>query len=119
MPPSPGVPGKNFSMNILKLTMLIGFGVALTMVGDVFLKRSNGLDRPGDLMVGFLFYGAGCIPVVAAFKRTEFGLVFIIWEALTVVLAIAIGRLLFAESITLSRLFAMILALGAILLSLK
>lgn len=101
-------------MSFLRLWILIATGVVLTIVGDVFLKRSNGTERPMELFVGMLFYTLGAIPVVLAFKRTEFGLVFVIWESITVVLAIIIGRALFGEHVTSYRIVAIALALAAL-----
>ncbi len=83
------------------------------------MKRSDGTGRPLYLIVGMVFYLLGCIPVVLAFKKTEFGLVFIVWESITVVLGIAIGRALFGEPVTLSRALAVIFAVIALTLSQK
>ena len=104
-------------MPALKLWAVITIGVILTLIGDIYLKRSNGLDRPMDLSLGILFYALGCVPVVFAFKRTQFGLVFIIWEAATVVLAIGIGRAMFGEALTLKKALAVLLAVGALVMS--
>lgn len=102
-----------------KLWMVMAVGVILTILGDIFLKRSNGLDRPADLAFGVFLYALGCIPVVYVFRLTAFSTVFLVWEALTIVLAIGIGRALFHESITPLRLIAICLALGALFLSSK
>ncbi len=106
-------------MAILRLWILISTGVLLTITGDVFLKRSNGIERPLELSFGILLYMLGAIPVVLAFKRTDFGLVFVIWESITVVLAIAVGRILFGEHVTPHRVLAIALALVALCFSQK
>jgi multidrug transporter EmrE-like cation transporter len=104
-------------MAVLRLWALIALGATLTMVGDTYLKRSNGLDRPIDLGLGLFFYMLGCVPVIFAFKHTDFSVVFIVWEAVTIVLAIWIGRAMFGEALTLNRLLAVALAIGALILS--
>lgn len=99
------------------IILLIIAGVALTLTGDVYLKRSGGWDSPRYLALGLLFYLIGCVPVVFVFKMTPFGDVFIAWEALTVTLAIIVGHFVFGESITLSKLTALCFAIAAVALA--
>jgi len=102
-------------MKDLALFGLSSIGVALTMVGDVFLKRYN----PGSfwfLVAGLLFYSLGCIPVIFIFKLTEFGNVFILWEALTVILAVTIGHVIFGENVTPNKMVAVGLVICALVL---
>jgi len=98
------------------LAALLSLGVSLTLAGDVFLKRSNGAQSVPNLLLGLLFYSLGCIPVIFIFRMVQFGQVFIAWEALTVVLAVLIGRAFFGEAITTSRLIAVMLVVGALVL---
>jgi multidrug transporter EmrE-like cation transporter len=104
-------------MITIKLLAVIALGVAFTLIGDVFLKRSNGFERPWDLALGVLLYSATCVPVLWAFKRAEFGSVFILWESLALIFAILVGRLVFQEPITTTRAFAALFALIALFLS--
>jgi len=104
-------------MQTAKLWAVIAIGATLTIIGDIYLKRSNGLDRLFDLVLGVCFYTLGCIPVVFAFKKTDFSPVFIVWEALTIVMAIGIGRVIFGEALTPNRLLAVALAISALILS--
>jgi len=92
-------------------------GVSLTMVGDVFLKRSEILTHPKLLIVGAAFYLAGCVPVALLFKNMDFTWVFIVWESLTVALALVVGSLLFREDLTANKMLALILAVLAVVLS--
>ena len=104
-------------MSMVRIWTMITVGVIVTLIGDIYLKRSNGLERPAYLALGLLFYTLGCGPVIVVFKRTQFGLVFILWEAITVIAAIGIGRTMFHEAITPNRLLAVALAIGALFLS--
>jgi multidrug transporter EmrE-like cation transporter len=104
-------------MSVAKLWALIVLGAMLTIVGDTYLKRSHGLDRLGDLGLGLCFYMLGCVPVIFAFKQADFSVVFIVWESVTLVIAIGIGRILFGEAVTLDRLLAVALAIAALILS--
>ena len=88
------------SMKITSTLCLMIVGVALTMAGDVFLKRSNGWSSPENLALGLVFYFLGCFPVAFLFTRMQFGTVFIAWEAVTIILAMAVGHLVFGEVIT-------------------
>lgn len=101
-------------MKNLEIFALVTVGVALSMIGDVLLKRSH----EGSLWVlggGLVFYFLGCIPVVLVFRLTTFGNVFILWEALTVILAVVVGQLLFDENITANKLVAIGLVVAAII----
>ena len=98
--------------------LLIVGGVALSMVGDVFLKKSHTTDYK-LFALGLFFYALGAIPVAFAFKKIEFGSVFLIWEAVTVIAALAIATLLFKEDLSNYKLIALLLALGAAYFSYK
>jgi len=93
-------------------------GVSFTMAGDVFLKKSH-LDHYGYLALGILLYACGVIPVAIIFTKMEFGSVFLAWEALTVILALAIASFYFDEPLTIYRGLAFVLALSALYFSNK
>jgi multidrug transporter EmrE-like cation transporter len=57
---------------ILSSFLLIVIGVAFSMVGDVFLKKSHTTDYK-LFALGLFFYALGAVPVAFAFKRIEFG----------------------------------------------
>lgn len=105
---------KLHNMRNLQVFALVIAGVALTMVGDVLLKRSHG-QSIWLLAGGLLFYSLGCVPVILVFRLTEFGNVFLVWEALTVVVAVVLGHLLFGESVTTNKLLAVGLVISALL----
>ena len=86
------------------------------MAGDVFLKKSQ-LTNHWYLVLGILLYACGVIPVAIIFKRMDFGSVFLVWEALTVILAMFIATLYFKESFTLYKGLALLFALVALYFS--
>jgi multidrug transporter EmrE-like cation transporter len=95
-------------------------GVILTLVGDVFIKRSGIWAHPKFLIIGAAFYLGGCIPVALLFRELDFSWVFILWESITVVLAVVVGRILFGESFSVSKLCAVAIAgMAALILGQK
>ena|SRR6185369_17000224 len=105
-------------MKFLNIFLWIVVGVTLTMAGDVFLKKSH-LHNYKYLVLGLILYGCGVIPVAVVFTKIDFGSVFLIWEALTVVLAIGIAFFYFEEPLTLYKSLAVVLALSALYFSYK
>ena len=61
----------------------------------------------------------GVIPVAIVFKRIDFGSVFLIWQAVTVIMALIIATLYFKELFTIYKFFALIFALVALYFSYK
>lgn len=102
----------------LKSFLIIFLGVGLTMAGDVFLKKSV-LEGNWYMVLGLLLYTCGIIPVVVAFKMVDFGSVFLIWEALTVILALLFATLYFKETFTLYKGLAMVFAVLSLYFSYK
>jgi hypothetical protein len=98
------------------LTLLITIGVGLTALADIFLKKA-----PNTLhwytLAGALLYCSVAIPVVFAFRLTGFGALFIIWEAAYVIAGIVLGGVLFHESFTVARFFAVVFAISAAVLA--
>lgn len=105
-------------MKILFVTALVAVGVVLTIVADIVLKRGGATDWR-YLAAGVAIYGLIALPVAFAFKYTEFGQLFLVWEAVAVVLGVVTASLYFGEAFTIYRLGALLLALGALVLSYK
>ena len=93
-------------------------GVLFTIAGDVFLKKSQ-LHDYKFLALGFLLYVIGAIPVAIVFRTMDFGSVFLVWEALTVMLAMGIAVLYFGEGLTAYKTLALLFALSALYFSYK
>ncbi len=105
-------------MENLHSLLLITIGVISSTIGDVFLKKSH-LDNWWFFGLGIFFYALGVIPVAVVFKKIEFGSVFLIWEAVTVIVALLVASLYFKESFTLYKGFALLFALFALYFSYK
>lgn len=97
--------------------MLAG-GVALTILADIFLKKSGGQDWRW-IAAGILLYGIVAILVAAIFHYTEFGKLFLIWEALAVILGLAVASLYYKEPFTVYRLAGFGFAMAALYFSNK
>src|SRR5436189_129885 len=112
----PGVP-YYAAMNLLvRTTLVISIGVGFSMLGDIFLKQS-GLSKIGFVFAGILLYACGAVPVAIAFNRIAFGAVFLVWEAVTVIVAMIVARLMFNEPMNTHRVVAVLCALAALYLS--
>ena len=105
-------------MKFLLVSFLIIIGVGLTIAADIVLKKSNGADWK-LIVLGVLLYGVIAVPVAFAFKFTEFGTLFLVWEAVAVIFGITIASVWYKEPFTIYRLLALVLALGALVLSYK
>lgn len=103
-------------MKIVYLLSLVAVGVAVSMLADYFLKKS-GFYNFNLLAVGFILYGIAAFPVAAAFQFTQFGIVFLIWEAMTVTLALLMGMIIFKEPLTSLKAVALSLAILTITVS--
>jgi multidrug transporter EmrE-like cation transporter len=104
-------------MRLMSVIALALTGVTLSMVGDVFLKRASTLGSAIDVFLGLTFYVMGCVPVIFIFRAARFGSVFIIWESLTVIMAVLIGYTVFGEALTVRKIIAVFLVVSALLIA--
>lgn len=100
-------------MNLFLKTFLIVSGVGLTLVADICLKKSGGQDWRW-IAAGVVIYGVIALPVAVAFKYTEFGKLFLIWEAVAVILGLAVATWHYHEPFTSHRVIALVLAIAAL-----
>lgn len=105
-------------MQFLSSLFLVTIGAGLTIIGDVFLKKSQ-MQNYEFLALGLLFYACGVIPVAIIFKRMEFGTVFLVWEAVTVLVAMIVASWYFKEAFTMSKALALLFAIMALYFSYK
>lgn len=105
-------------MKTLFISLMIAIGVTLTIIADMFLKKSGWHDWKW-IAAGFLTYGLIAIPVAAAFKYTDFGKLFLIWEGIAIILGLAVATLYYKEPITSYRTIAFGLTLAALYFSYK
>lgn len=95
---------------------ILGIAIGVEILADVFLKKSV----TGHLylfFIGMLLYGLTAFPVVYLFEKTDFEIVFMVWEAFGVVLGLVVATLYFGESFTAHKTLALIFAIGALICS--
>jgi multidrug transporter EmrE-like cation transporter len=105
-------------MRFLFIILFISLGVCVTVVADVLLKKS-GLTDYKYLYAGIALYGLAGLPVALAFKYTDFGKVFLIWEILAVLTGIAVASWFYKEDFTVNRFIALALGFAALYFSSK
>jgi multidrug transporter EmrE-like cation transporter len=103
-------------MRFALVPLLIVIGVTLTVLADVVLKKS-GIQNLRLFLLGLALYAVVAFPVALAFRLSEFGSLFIAWEAATVVLGLVIASAVFKEALTIQRLLAALFAIAALALS--
>ncbi|MGH7771416.1 MAG: hypothetical protein ACREQA_04195 [Candidatus Binatia bacterium] len=103
-------------MKILVLTGLVMLGVSLTILADILLKKSS-FEHADYFVAGLLLYASVAVPVALAFRMTEFGWLFIIWEAVTVILGLLAASLFFGEALNSQKVIALMLSVAAIALA--
>jgi len=96
--------------------LVLGMAIGAEVLADALLKRSSS-GNIGLFFAGMTLYSLTAFPVIYLFKKADFEIVFIVWEAFGVVLALAVANLYFGESFTVQRLLALCFAIGAILCS--
>lgn len=106
------------TIKFIKSFLIIFLGVGFTLAGDIFLKKSV-VEGNWFLVFGIFLYICGIIPVAIAFRMIDFGSVFLIWEALTVLLALIFATLYFKESFTFYKGIALIFAVLSLYFSYK
>jgi multidrug transporter EmrE-like cation transporter len=106
------------NMKLAVLTLTIGIGVALTVLADIFLKKS-GWSNWYWIAAGAFVYAVAAIFVADAFHYTEFGRVFLVWEIIAVILGMLVAGVYYKEPFTIYRFVALILAFAAIYFSYK
>lgn len=103
---------------IVPFFSLVVIGVSLTILADIFLKKSN-FHHPGYFAVGILLYALVAAPVAMAFKMAEFGILFVIWELLAIISGTAVAIVIYKEALTPSKALALIFAVVAVLLTIR
>jgi len=98
------------------LFLFVAIGVILATVADVFLKKSN-LEHAPYLAVGIFLYAIGALPIAAAFRMTDFSMVFFVFEGVAILLGLALGVILFKEHLSLLKVAAFLSASLALMFS--
>jgi multidrug transporter EmrE-like cation transporter len=102
-------------MKISWVTLLIGSGVAATVLADTFLKKGHALNSR-SVLVGALLYALVAIPVTLAYREVSFSALFIIWEGVTILVGLFVGVVWFGEVFTLRTAIAAMLSITAMIL---
>lgn len=91
---------------------LLYLAIALEVVGTLALKQAGGFARPLYFAAGMALYIASLTALTAALRTLPVGAAYAIWSGVGTVMAVILGVLLFAETMTTLRLLflAMILA---------
>ncbi len=103
-------------MQFLQTITLLVVGVGVTLLADVFLKKSE-LSTVSLLSIGAFLYALVAIPVAAAFKFNQFSIVILLWQAVIVSIGLLLGWLIFKEPLTPLKIAAFGAALLTVLLS--
>jgi multidrug transporter EmrE-like cation transporter len=96
--------------------LALGAALGAEVLADALLKRSSS----GDFRLffaGMILYSLTAYQVIYLFKKADFEIVFIVWEALGIVLALAVATLYLGEPVTVQELLGLCFAIGAILCS--
>jgi len=90
--------------------------IVIEILADASLKQS--IESNLYLFfIGMILYGLTAFPVAYLFKKTDFEILFMIWEAFGVVLGLGVATFYFQEAFTLQRALALVCALGAMIFS--
>ena len=102
-------------MNWFLLYLAIFFEVG----GTASLKLSDGISNPGYFILGLALYVLSLSALAAALKTLPVGVSYAIWSGVGTVMAVAIGLIWFAETLTPIRgLFIVMILVGAVGLNL-
>ena len=96
---------------------VLGGAIGIEVLADVFLKKSASVGSIYFFLAGMVLYGLTTFPVVYLFKRADFEIVFMVWEAFGVVLALVVATFYFGEAFTIHKTLALIFAMGALICS--
>jgi len=99
----------------MDLLLLIAASI-LFAAGGIFMKYSAGLTNLWASVAVFAFFGTGAACQSIAMKRAEMSVVYVFVLGLEAVAAFLLGIWVFNERMTLTKVFALTLILGGIVL---
>lgn len=85
-------------------------------VGGIFMKLSAGATRPGPVAAFSILFLVGALAQTKAMARAEMGVVYIAVLGLEAALALAFSTILFHEQYSRTRMLAVLLIIGGVLL---
>ena len=94
--------------------------ILLEVAATIFMKLSNGFTRLWPTVIMGLFYGISFVPLAIALKKMEVSVAYAVWSAVGTALVTMLGVFLFKETVSLSKVFAIVLIiLGVVTLNLS
>ncbi len=88
-----------FTSKIPVLALLV-ISATFTITGDVFAKYWSLNTRPLFFLLGVLFYSAGTIPFIPTLLREGLVVTAMIWSLISILGFIAVGIIIFKETLT-------------------
>ncbi|MEI7771323.1 MAG: multidrug efflux SMR transporter [Chloroflexales bacterium] len=101
-------------MNINALLLLLG-AIASEVVGTTFLKLSNGFSRPLYSVIFVAGYGLSFYLMSLSLKQIPLGTAYAIWSGLGTAATVAVGVILWKESLDLARIAGIALIIIGVL----
>lgn len=89
--------------------LLLALAILLEVAGTTSMKLSSGMQKLIPTIMIFVFYGLTFTLMPFVMKRLEMGAVYAIWAGVGTVLVTIIGILYFNESISLQKIFSILL----------
>jgi multidrug transporter EmrE-like cation transporter len=109
------------SKSLLPILVTIAFSI-VGVIGDYFLKLASGREQPlkaPAFYVGFVLYASTAFGWVYVMRHLKLGTIGVLYSVSMVLLLTAIGVIAFRESLNLSELAGITLALIALVLLMR
>ncbi|MCG5239344.1 DMT family transporter [Azospirillum doebereinerae] len=95
--------------------LYLGGAIMLEVIATSAMKMSDGLTRPGPVVVVVLGYLAAFALLAQALKTMEVGIAYAIWSAAGTAAIAAIGVLIFGETVSLMKLLGLALIVAGVI----
>ena len=104
--------------NLPAVLVTVGFSI-LGVVGDYFLKLASDSERPlrsGWFYVGFIVYSSTAFGWVYVMRHLKLATIGVVYSVSMIVLLTTIGVTVFRETLGLSEIAGLIMAIGSLVL---
>jgi multidrug transporter EmrE-like cation transporter len=101
-------------VNINAMLILLG-AIISEVVGTTFLKLSEGFTRPLQSLVFVVSYALSFYLMSVSIKQIPLGVAYGIWSGLGTAATVAVGVLLWKESLDLARIVGIVLIIAGVL----
>lgn len=89
--------------------ILLSIAIIFGVLGTIFMKLSHGLRYPKPAFYTAIFYTISFIALTFAMKYIELSVVYAVWSGVGTILVATIGILYFKESVSLKKIFFLLL----------